>query len=163
MDAIADGIDAPTGVGIGPIQVRVGQVQVHHHQEAVLDVVEDHQFVAEQHDHVRGADEVLGGGRQLFDEPDHVVAEHAHGAALEARQVRYIDHGFRRDLRAQDIEGVSTQFLDRAVLVGQGHAVSVRHQAAGGVQSDEAVAAEPFPGLGGLQQEAGLGGLGSLD
>ncbi len=70
-------------------------------------MVDGHDHVAEQHRHVGQAHVARAGRRQALEMPSELVAENAHRAALERRQVRLGAAREAVQLGAQRLEGVA--------------------------------------------------------
>ena len=145
-------------------RVRVGgpEIRLHPHvgddEELVLHVIEDHQVVREEEDHVRHLQVPAGGAGQPLHEAHQVVAEVAHRAAGKAGQAGQghrptAGHDLLHDRQGIPLAGLQHRAPGRA----DGHLVLSGHHGHGRVYAQEAVAPQLLPLLHRLQQEAGPG------
>lgn len=68
-------------------------MRVRHHLDHMGDVVENNKRVRDHEEDIRDIETLLVAARQIFKEPDHVVAHKPHGPAEKTREGR-VRHGF---------------------------------------------------------------------
>jgi len=91
-----------------------------------------------------------------------VVAETAHQAAAEAGQTRGGSHPETFAVAGQEIQRIGILFLFRHPLAGEHqHLAAIDRNTSLAGQTDEGIAAKPFPPLDRFQ-EVGIGGVGQL-